>query len=221
MPVDLVGIIVLTFACAALATPVMLVPGTAVGWLLARTRVPGRTLIETLVALPLVLPPVATGVLLLRLLSPRSLLGQWLDAIGFRVVFTWKAVVIAMAVMGFPLVVRAARAGFEQVPRRFEDVAATLGASPWRVFTTITVPLARRSLLAGALLGFSRALGEFGATLMIAGNIPGETRTIAMGIYAFTEAGRRDEATTLILCAIVMAFVVLWLANRLDRGVRA
>ncbi|MBL8144286.1 MAG: ABC transporter permease subunit, partial [Acidobacteria bacterium] len=140
------------------------------------------------------------------------------DAIGFRVVFTWKAVVIAMAVMGFPLVVRAARAGFEQVPRRYEDVAATLGASPARVFRTITLPLAGRSLLAGALLGFSRALGEFGATLMIAGNIPGETRTIAMGIYAFSEAGHDGDASLLIGTSIAVAFVVLWLSNRLDRG---
>lgn len=218
MPVDLTGIILLTLGCAALATPLMLVPGAAVGWLLARARFPGRTLLDTLVALPLGLPPVATGVLLLRVLSPRSALGQALDAIGFRVVFTWKAVVIAMAVMGFPLVVRAARAGFEQVPRRYEDVAATLGASPARVFRTITLPLAGRSLLAGALLGFSRALGEFGATLMIAGNIPGETRTIAMGIYAFSEAGHDGDASLLIGTSIAVAFVVLWLSNRLDRG---
>lgn len=221
MSSDLLTIILLTLGCAAIATPLMLVPGAAVGWVLARVRFPGRTLLETLVALPLVLPPVATGVLLLRLLSPRSTLGRVLDSMGVRVVFTWKAVVIAMAVMGFPLVVRAARAGFEQVPRRFEDVAATLGATPWRVFHTITVPLARRSLMAGALLGFSRALGEFGATLMIAGNIPGETRTIAMGIYAFSEGGRADEASILIVTAIAIAFVVLWISNRLDRGADA
>ncbi len=218
MSPDLPSIVLLTLGCAALATPLMLVPGAAVGWLLARVRFPGRTLVETLVALPLVLPPVATGVLLLRLLSPRSAIGHALDAVGFRVVFTWKAVVIAMAVMGFPLVVRAARTGFEQVPRRFEDVAATLGASPWRVFRTITLPLARRGLMAGALLGFSRAIGEFGATLMIAGNIPGQTRTIAMGIYAFSEAGRTDEATVLIVTAIAIAFAVLWISNYLDRG---
>ena len=161
-----------TVVMALVATMVMLPPGVALAWLLARRRFPGRTVIETAVSLPLVMPPVATGLILLELFGRRGPIGRVLAAVGIEVVFTWKAVVLAMAVMGLPLLVRAGRAGFEQVDHRYEQIAQTLGAGPARVFLTISLPLAGRGVVAGALLGFSRALGEFGATIMIAGASP-------------------------------------------------
>ena len=167
--------------------------------------------------LPLVLPPVATGYLLLRLLGRRGPLGAWLDRIGIDVIFTWKAVLIAMVVMGLPLLVRTARAGFEQGTRRYEQMAETLGAGPLRVFFTISLPLARRSVLAGALLGFSRALGEFGASIVVAGSIPGETRTLSLAMYGYLETGRDADATRLVVVSLVIALVAVWVSNRLVR----
>ena len=209
-----------TVALAALATLVMLPPGVAVAWLLARRRFPGRAVLETLVSLPLVLPPVATGLILIRLLGPRGPLGVWLERFGIDVMFTWRAVVVAMAVMGLPLLVRAARAGFEQVDRRYEQIAATLGAGPARVFFTVSLPLARRGVLAGALLGFSRALGEFGATILLAGALP-STRTIAVAIYTYTETGQEAAATTMLAVSATIAFGALLVSNRLSMsGVR-
>jgi molybdate transport system permease protein len=201
----------------------MLPPGVLLAWLLARRRFRGRSLLETAVSLPLVMPPVATGLMLLLLFSPRGAIGGPLESIGIEVVFTWRAVVLAMAVMGLPLFVRTARAGIEQVDRRYEAVAATLGASPLRVFATITLPLASPAILAGAVLGFARALGEFGATIMIAGSIPGATRTLAVAIYSFTETGRDREAAMLVGVSAVIAFGALWLSNRLSNraGIRA
>ena len=212
-----------TVATAALATVLMLPPGLALAWLLARGRFRGRVLLETLVSLPLVMPPVATGLLLLGLFAPFGLFGRILGRIGIDVVFTWKAVVLAMTVMGLPLLVRTARAGIEQVDRRFEAAAATLGAGPLRVFFTITLPLARPAVIAGAVLGFARALGEFGATVMIAGSIPGATRTLAVGIYSFAETGRDRDAFVLVAISAAIAFVALLAANWMTSrpGVRA
>jgi len=207
-----------TVAMALAATALVLPPATAVGWLLARRRFPGKALVETLASLPLVLPPVATGLLLLWLFGRRSPIGRALDAAGIEVIFTWKAVVAAMMAISFPLVARSARAGIEQVDRRFEDIAATLGASPWRVLWTVTLPLSRRGLVAGALLGFSRALGEFGATIMVAGAIPGRTQTLSVGIYTFVEAGREDQAWGLLLVSALLAFGAIYLSNRLTHG---
>ncbi len=217
MTAELVEILRLTIIVALVATLVMLPPGVALAWWLARSRSSWRSLIETLVTLPLVLPPVATGFLLLRLLGRRGWLGEMLDRIGVDVIFTWKALVVAMVVMGMPLVVRTARAGFEQGTRRFEQMAETLGAGPFRVFFTISLPLARRSVLAGGLLGFSRALGEFGASIVIAGNIPGQTRTMALAMYGFIETGRDHDAAMLVVWSIVIALAAVWLANRLVR----
>ena len=179
--------------------PLVLPPAIGIGWLLARRNFPGKTLLETIVSLPLVLPPVASGLLLLWLFGRRSPMGRALDAAGIEIIFTWKAVVIAMMVISFPLVARSVRAGIEQVDRRYEQIAATLGAGPLRILRTITLPLASRGIAAGAVLGFSRALGEFGATIMIAGAIPGQTRTIAVGIYTLVETGREEAAWVLVL----------------------
>ena len=204
-----------TVLCAAGATVLILPPGVVLAWLLARRKFPGRVLVETFVSLPLVMPPVATGLILLMLLSRRGSIGGVLERLGIEVVFTWKAVVLAMAIMGLPLLVRTARAGFEQVNARYESVAATLGASPARVFLTISLPLAWPSVLAGAVLAFARALGEFGATIIVAGSIPGATRTLAVAIYGYAETGQDDLAIALVLVSVAIAFVALWTANRL------
>jgi molybdate transport system permease protein len=207
------GIAAFSAAMALLATALVLPIGVAFGWLLARRSFAGRSLVETLVTLPLVVPPVATGLLLLRLLGRRSPFGRALDAIGFEVVFTWKAVVIAMAVMSLPVIVLTARAGFEQLNPRFERMAATLGAGPLRIFLTVSLPLASRSVVAAALLGFARSLGEFGATIMVAGGIPGETETLSVAIYRLTEVGREDDAMTLLALSVLLAFLAMFTSN--------
>jgi molybdate transport system permease protein len=207
-----------TVTMALLATVLVLPPAIAVGWVLARRAFRGKALLETIVSLPLVLPPVASGLVLLWLLGRRSPVGRALDAAGIEVVFTWKAVVIAMMVISFPLVVRSVRAGIEQVDRRFEDIAATLGASPFRIVRTITLPLALRGIIAGAILGFSRALGEFGATILVAGAIPGQTQTLAVGIYTLVETGREDAAWGLVAVSALLAFAAILFSNRLTDG---
>lgn len=216
-----------TFALAAFttlmgvcATLVAMPVGVAAAWVLARRSFPGKVVVETTLTLPLVLPPVATGFLLLQLFGLNSIVGRALDAIGLPIVFTWRAVVVAMAVMSFPLIVLTARAGLEQVDRRYEQVASTLGAGPWRVFRTITLPLAARSLVAAAILGFARALGEFGATIIIAGGIPGQTQTLSVAIFNLTEAGRDSDATRLLLVSAGLAFGAMLLANLVQRGRR-
>lgn len=204
-------------ATAALAMLLALPLAVAVGWLLARRSFRGKPLLETVVMLPLVLPPVAIGLLLLQVLGRDRPLGRLFDAAGVEVVFTWKAVVLAMAVMSLPLMVLTIRAGIEQVDRRYEAMAATLGAGPFRVFSTITLPLARGSVLAGSLLGFARALGEFGATIVVAGGIPGQTQTLAVAIFNLTEAGREADASVLMFVSVAVAFAVLATANALLR----
>jgi molybdate transport system permease protein len=220
---DVWRITAFTVATALGATVLMLPPGVVLALLLARGRFRGRILLETAVSLPLVMPPVATGLVLLLLFAPRGPIGSLLMSVGIEVVFTWRAVVLAMTVMGLPLFVRTARAGIEQVDRRYEAVASTLGASQARVFATITLPLAFPAILAGVVLGFARALGEFGATIMIAGSIPGATRTLAVAIYSFTDTGRDREAVLLVGVSATIAFVALWLSNYLSSraGIRA
>lgn len=215
MNFELMRVVLFSVGMAALATVVMLPPGIALAWILVRRPFPGRTVVETLISLPLVLPPVATGLILLRLFGRRGLVGRWFDQLGIEVIFTWKAVVLAMAVMGLPLLVRAAQSGFEQVDPRYERIAATLGAHPVRVFLTISLPLASRGVMAGAVLGFSRALGEFGATVMIAGTLPG-TRTLSTSIYAYTQTGQDASATVLLAAAALVAFAALFVSNRLS-----
>ncbi|NOT45430.1 MAG: molybdate ABC transporter permease subunit [Acidobacteria bacterium] len=218
LPPEVLGIAGFTLLAALVATAVMLVPGVALAWVLARRRFPGSTVVETLVSLPLVLPPVATGLMLLWLFSRRGPLGPLLEALDIDVVFSPAAVVVAMAVMGLPLLVRTARAGFEQGTRRFEQVAETLGASPWRVFRTVTLPLASRTILAGALLAFTRALGEFGATIVVAGSIPGRTRTLAVGLYSAIETGDSAVVAALLATSVALSFAAVAVSNRLVRA---
>jgi molybdate transport system permease protein len=200
-----------TVRVAALGTLVILPPGLALGWLLARYEWPGKSILETLVALPLVMPPVATGLILLRLLGRRGALGGFLhDRLGFDLVFTWRAVVIAMAVMSFPLLVRNARVAFEEVSPRLEQIARTLGATEARVFRTITLPLAVRGILGGTLLAFARALGEFGATILVAGNIPRKTSTLSLAIYQYVQLGHDEDAYRLLAISVAVAFLAVW-----------
>jgi molybdate transport system permease protein len=211
----------LSLGAALLAVALDLVPGVGLAWLLARRAWRGKAVVETIVTLPLVLPPVATGLLLLELLGRRGWLGHWLHAAHVEIVFTWKAVVAAMAVMSFPFVVRNARVALEAVNARLEEVAATLGASPWRVAWTVTLPLARRGIIAGAVMAFARALGEFGATILVAGNIPGSTTTIATSIYTDILLGHDAEADALILVSICLAFAAIFVSELLQRERRS
>ncbi len=199
-----------TVGVAALATLLILPPGLAVAWLLARRRWRGKSLVETLVALPLVMPPVATGLILLKLLGRRGPIGAFLHRLDLDVVFTWRGVVAAMAVMSFPLLVRGARVAFEEVNPRLEQIARTLGASDGRVFFTITLPLALRGILGGTLLAFARALGEFGATILVAGNIPGKTSTLSLAIYNFVQLGKDADAFRLLAVSVAVAFAAVW-----------
>lgn len=200
----------LTLRTAALATLLIVPPGLAVAWLLARRRWRGKSLVETLVALPLVMPPVATGLILLELFGRRGPLGGLLHRLGVDVAFTWRAVVLAMMVMSFPLLVRAARVAFEEVDPRLEQIARTLGARDRRVFVTITLPLAARGILSGLLLAFARAIGEFGATILVAGNIPGRTTTLSLAIYNHVQLGRDADAFRLLGIAVLIAFAAVW-----------
>jgi molybdate transport system permease protein len=206
-------ILSLTLRTAALATLLILPAGLAVAWLLARRSWRGKSLVETLVTLPLVMPPVATGFILLEILGRRGPLGAWLHRAGIDVVFTWRAVVAAMMVMSFPLLVRAARVAFEEVEPRFEQIARTLGATEWRVFFTITLPLAARGIVSGMLLAFARAIGEFGATILVAGNIPGRTQTLSVAIYDHVQLGRDGDAGRLLAVAVIIAFAAVWTAE--------
>jgi molybdate transport system permease protein len=216
VPIDF-QIVGFTLGTAALALLLNLVPGVGLAWLLARKSWPGKSIVETLVTLPLVMPPVATGLLLLELFGRRGFLGSGFSRLGIDIVFTWKAVVIAMAVMSFPFIVRSARISFEGVSARLEQVATTLGASPWRVACTITLPLARRGIASGTVMAFARSLGEFGATIMVAGNIPGYTTTISTSIYNDILLGKDSEAFALIGLSILFAFVMIFVSELLMR----
>ncbi len=211
---EIVGIVTLTLRVAAAATIVDLVPGIALGYFLARRNVRGRSLIEAWVALPLVLPPVAVGYLLLLLLSRNGPIGSLLEPAGVQIVFSWHAAAIAAAVMSFPLLVRSAQQAFTEVPNRLEQVARTLGAGPLRSFWSVSLPLARRGIAYGILLSFLRALGEFGATNLVAGNIPGQTQTLALGIFDAVQTSRDHDAIVLAAVSIVLSLIAVLFGER-------
>ena len=203
---------------SALSTVVILPPGLAVAWLMARYEWPGKSIVETLISLPLVMPPVATGLILLKLLGRRGALGSFLhDTLDLDIVFTWRGVLIALGVMSFPLLVRSTRIAFEEVNPRFEQIARTLGAGDARVFFTITAPLALRGILGGMILAFARALGEFGATIMVAGNIPGRTSTLSLSIFQSVQLGDDAHAFRLLAVSTALAFVAVWSGEWLMR----
>ncbi|WP_426757275.1 molybdate ABC transporter permease subunit [Myxococcus sp. Y35] len=210
-------LVLFTVWVAALATLLILPPGVAVAYALARWEGPGKGVVETVLTLPLVLPPTAVGLVLLELLGRHGPLGRVLDAWGVEVVFTPRAVVLASAVMAFPLLVRSARTGFEEVDPRLVAVARTLGDSRTRAFFRVTLPLAWRGVLVGALLAFSRALGEFGATVLVAGNIPGRTQTLSLAIFQRTQLGQDAEALRLAGVAALLAFVAVFATEAVTR----
>ena len=199
------------------ATLVILPPGILLGLLLARRDFPGKSIVETLTSLPLVLPPTAVGYLLLRLFARTGPLGPATLGLDFDLLFTWKGAVVASSVMALPLVARSARVAFEQVDPGLEAMGRTLGLGPVGTFTRISLPLARRGLLSAAILGFSRAIGEFGATVIVAGNIPGRTQTLALAIFEDMQIGRDSEAMTLIGITVVLAFAAIWSVEFLSR----
>jgi molybdate transport system permease protein len=204
-----------------LASTLLILPfGIAMAWLFARKEWPLKSVLETIVLLPLVMPPVSTGLILLKIFGRRSPVGQWLYDRGVEIVFNWKGVLIAMAVMSFPLLVRSVRTSFSEVNPRFEQIAATLGASSLRIFFVITIPLAYKGIIAGALLAFSRALGEFGATILLAGNIPGKTQTLSLAIYSFVQLGKDSDAYTLLGITVALAFLFVWCSEWLLRSAK-
>ncbi|HOE97131.1 MAG TPA: molybdate ABC transporter permease subunit [Candidatus Sumerlaeota bacterium] len=201
---------------------VSVVPGVALGWLLARRRFPGKAVVDALVHAPLVIPPVVTGVLLLAVFGRRAPLGAWLEqTFGLSLAFTWQGAVLASAVMGFPLLVRAVRLAMELVDRRLEEAARTLGAGRWRTFFSITLPLALPGFLTGCVLAFARSLGEFGATITFAGSVAGETQTIPLAVYGTLQTPGAEAATLrLSLLSILLALAALLVSEFLARRMR-
>ena len=209
----------LSLQVATWATLACLVLGTGVGYALARWRFPGRDLIDTLLTLPMVMPPTVLGYYLLVLLGRKGWLGGWLHhTFGIQLIFTLTGAVIAATVVAFPLVFKPARAAFEAVDPQLEDAARVLGVSEAGVFWRVTLPLAWRGILAGVLLGFARALGEFGATLMVAGSIPGKTQTLSIAVYEAVQAGQDDVANLLVLITSAVCVAVLLAVGKLAPG---
>ncbi|XVJ69505.1 MAG: molybdate ABC transporter permease subunit [Rhizobacter sp.] len=209
----------LSLKVAGCATAINLVLGMAVGWWLARKRFWGRELLEAVLTLPMVLPPTVLGYYLLVLVGQRGPLGAWLlETFGLRLIFTWQGAVLAATLVAFPLVLKSARAAFEGVDPQLEKAARVLGLGEAAVFFRVTLPLAWRGILAGVLLAFARALGEFGATLMIAGSIPGQTQTLAIAVYEAVQAGQDAQAHFLVLVTSLVCLAVLLSAGRLAPG---
>lgn len=208
--------ILLSLRVAAVSTLLAGLLGVGLAWVLTRRRFPGRSLLESILLLPLVLPPTVVGFYLLILLGRSGPLGATLEAAGLEIVFTWRAAVIAAAVASLPLVVKAVQAAFEGVDPRIEAAARTLRSAP-SVFLTVTLPLAWRGILAGLILAFARGLGEFGITLMLAGSIPGRTQTLALAIYDAVQGNDLAQANWLAFTTVVIVVGLLWLLNRLPR----
>lgn len=206
-----------TLIWATMTCLVVAVPGTALAYLLARRSFFGKGILSTITTLPLVLPPTAVGYLLLRLFANDGLLGANVLGIDLNILLTWKAVVIACSAMSFPLFVRTARVAFEEVNPRLEDMGRSLGFGACRAFASITLPLASRGLVAAALLAFTRALGEFGATVIIAGNIPGQTQTLASALFSAQQSGNESVANNLLLVALGVGFVTVYATEHLTR----
>jgi molybdate transport system permease protein len=206
----------LSLKVALCATALDLVLGVAVGYALARRRFPGRELIDSILLLPMVLPPTVLGYYLLVLIGRHGWLGGWLERdLGIRLIFTWQGAVLAATVVAFPFVCKSARAAFETVDPQYEEAARVLGLGAPAIFFRITLPLALRGILAGVLLAFARALGEFGATLMVAGSIPGRTQTLSIAVYEAVQAGQDRLANVLVLLTSVTCVAILLLAGRL------
>lgn len=207
----------LSLQVAIIATAITLVLGVPIAWVLARRRFPGRQVLETLVVLPLILPPTVLGYYLLLLIGRRGPVGTVLAAAGIELAFTWRAAVLAAAVGSIALVIKASQAGFEAVDQRLEQAARTLGRSELSIFWSVTLPLAWRAVLAGGVLAFCRAMGEFGITLMVAGSIPGRTQTLPLAIYDRVQANQMNEANALALIAVAVVALLVFGVSRFAR----
>jgi len=216
-----IDVVQATLFWASLSTALVMIPGTFLAYVMARFNFPGKQILSTLLSLPLVLPPTAVGYLLLRLLARQGPLGSATLGVDLDILLNWKAVVIACAVMSFPLVVRTARVSFEGVNPRYELMARTLGYGPMRGLCSITLPLASRGLLAAMILGFTRAMGEFGATVIVAGNIPGRTQTLSSAIFSAQQSGNQVQADFLLLVALAVGFTTVYVTESLSRSTSA
>ena len=210
-----VAALVISIKTALLSLLCILPVGVGIGWLLAKVSFRGKSLLNTLVMLPLVLPPVVSGYMLLMLFSKQGPIGAILFSLfGLEIVFTWLAVVLAISIISFPLMVRSIVIAMEGVNPRLEGAARTLGAGRFRVFFSVTLPLSYHGIIGGAILAFARSLGEFGATIMIAGNIPGKTQTLPLAIFNYVQTGQQFSAYRLVMISTVIAFGALWFAER-------
>jgi molybdate transport system permease protein len=210
--------VLLSVQISVIASVLVFVAAVFIAWRMAKARFVGKSIVETLLLLPLVLPPSVVGLVLLVGLGRRSWLGRLYENLfGQTILFTWESAVIAACVVAFPLAYRSMRTGFESVDRELEDSARAMGASEWQVFRYLSIPLSVRSLSSGYILGFCRGLGEFGATLMIAGNIPGKTQTIPTAIYVASDGGSMHMAWAWASAMVILSFLMLMVANRLDK----
>ncbi len=208
--------LLLTLKVAGLATAASFVLGVAAAYILAKGRFPGRDFLDAVFTLPMVMPPTVLGYYLLVLIGRRGVLGEWLrESFGITLMFTWKGAVLAAAVVAFPLVFKSARAALEGVGEEFENAARTLGKGELAVFLRVSLPLAFRGVLAGTMLAFARALGEFGATLMVAGNLPGKTQTLSLAVYSAVQAGNDALANSLVLVISLVCVIILTATSRL------
>lgn len=207
--------IFLSLKVAGLATVCSFCAGVTAAWLLARRRSTVTVVLDALCTLPMILPPTVLGYYLILLVGRRGLAGAWLAELGINLIFSWQGAVVAATVVVFPLIYKSARAALESVDARLEDAARTLGASEWKVFVRVSLPLAWRGIAAGSMLAFARGMGEFGATLMIAGNIPGKTQTLALAIYDAFQAGNDEQATVLVIVTSVLCLSILVAADRI------
>lgn len=208
--------LLLTLKVAGWATVFASLAGVAVAYVLVRWRFPGRDVADAAMTLPMVLPPTVLGYYILVVVGRRGPVGAWLEEqFGVTLIFTWQGAVVASAIVAFPLVYKAAATAFEGVERQYEQAARVLGKSEWTVFLRVTLPLAWRGILGGAMLGFARAMGEFGATLMVAGNLPGRTQTLSIAIYDAVEAGRDDVANFLVIVTSTVCILILVASGKL------
>lgn len=206
----------LTLRVATLATIFALLLGVTAALVIHKYRFWGRDLVDALLTLPLVLPPTVLGYYLLTVIGRNSLIGQWLEeSFGMVLVFTWQGAVVAATVVAFPLVFKSTRSALEGVEHQYENAARTLGCNEWAVFARISLPLATRGILAGTMLAYARAMGEFGATLMVAGNLPGRTQTMPLAIYSAVQTGNNALANMLVIIISIVCVAILWMSGKL------
>jgi len=210
--------LVLSLWVSVLATSIIAVFGTLIAYVLARKRFFGRTMLDAFTTLPMILPPTVTGYYLIILLGKNGIIGNYIyNVTGWSIMFTWQAAVIAATVVAIPIMIKSAKAAIESVDLEYEKAAFTLGKSEIETFFLVTMPLAKKGLIAGLVLSFARALGEFGATIMIAGNIPGKTSTMPLAIYRAFQSGDDQLATTLVIVLTIVSITVIYITTRISR----